>query len=478
MTCHRTLGSFEQFQNALFFRGMRSSYIFTPHDGQICSIPDHHAWDSNTASRYDAICRALGCRALDRIEIGFTTEEVIDAIDHQLAHLTLGVTQDCNFRCDYCIYSGEFSGLRSHSRTYMSEDTAIASADYLVAHCSQARKDLFCTFYGGEPFLNFPVIRSTVDHLSHVLKERIRFSVTTNGSLLDREVRRFLIDNRIFLSISIDGDRESHDRHRRFCDGRPTFDHVIACIDKLRHEDEAYFNLYVTFAVTLTGDTDYLVLDEFFSRYPNNVKVSGVMFYGSQTIRPVRGNSRNISLMIEKFLEGCRTRAFDNEESRQPYRFASSVISRGLRAIHNRRVAETVLFDGTYALTKHCIPGATKLFVAPDGVFYPCEKLDSHTHLAIGDFEHGVDKETVMRLLHEYLTLRDSHCRECYLIDICDYCFQSASDGHGWDEQKMELHCEYAREEYARAFSLYAQILEEDGSALDFLDNQPDRFNR
>lgn len=462
---------------ALFFANIGSRYVFAPHNGQIYRLGHRVSENGAATGQLSAICRSLACRPVESVQLGYSEEAVSHAVDSQLGHLTLGVTQECNFRCDYCVYSGEFGQLRTHARKSMTEAMAIEAADYFLAHSSQARKDLYCTFYGGEPFLNFPVIRKTVHYLSGALKDRIHFSITTNGSLLDTEIRRFLIDNGIYLSISIDGDHNNHDRHRRYIDGRPTFEHVVSGIEQLRLENEDYFNLYVTFAVTITADSDYRILDEFFSNYRNNVKVSGVMFYGSKGIRPVRGNTRNISLMIDKFTEGCLSHAFDHPESRLPYQFAAAVISRGLRTIHNRRVTDTRLFDETYSLTRHCIPGATKLFVSPDGTFYPCEKLDAYRHLSIGNLRHGVDKAKVMQCLQEYVAMRNSRCRNCFLLDICDYCFQSASNGESWDEEKMDLHCTYAREEYARVFELYTEILEKDGSAFDFLDHQPVRAN-
>jgi uncharacterized protein len=461
--------------NALFFRNSLARYVFVPDTGHVHRIPDHYASDSDAGGQRREIIRHLGCEGACTINLGHTPQDISDAVDDMLGHMTIGVTRECNFRCDYCVYSGEFDHLRTHSSESMSEATALKAANYFVEHCSKARKELFVTFYGGEPFLNFPVIEKTCGYLSGILKERIHYSITTNGSLLDGPIRRFLVDNRVHLTVSLDGDRDSHDCHRRFSGGRPTFDHVISGLEKLRQEDEAYFNLYVTFAVTVTAGSDYCRLDDFFSRYPNNVKVSGVMFYGSRGIDPVRGNTHNISVMADKFIEGCLTHAFDRPVDRQPYRFAASVISRGLRMIHNRRVSDGRLFEGAYSLKKHCIPGATKLFVSPDGILYPCEKIDSYSHLAIGDLDHGVDKVKVLKDLEEYAALRDRYCRNCYLIDICDYCFQSASNGSGWDTGKMEMHCMYAREEFAKAFELYTEILEKDATALDFLDNQPNR---
>jgi len=463
----------ESAQNALFFRTTKAQYVFVPSTGHIHWIKSIKGAVDDIEKKQGSISKTLDCHGAESVIIGYSTEEISEAINHHLAHMTLGVTQECNLRCSYCVYSGKFKDLRTHTQEHMSEETALKACAYFLQHLSTEKKELFVTYYGGEPFLNFPVIVKTHEYLTSILKERVQFSITTNGTLIDRPVREFLVRNKIHLTVSLDGDRHIHDRYRRFLNGLPSFDQIIANIDKLRAENEAYFNLYVTFAVTVNAESDYRIMEQFFSCYQNNVKISGVMFYGSNGIEPVRGNTKNMPYLVNKFTKGCLTHAFDNPGEKQHYKFAADVIAKGLKMIHNRSIAEDGHFlPETLPLNKHCIPGATKLFVAPDGTFYPCEKLDSYDHLSIGNLDSGVSTAKVYRDLEAYAELRDKVCRNCFLVNICTSCFQSASNGARWDTDKMAMYCDCAREEFAKAFTIYAEILEQDDTSLDFLDKQ------
>lgn len=460
-------------QNALFFRTTKAQYVFVPNTGHIHRIASLTGTVDDVEKKQQSICKMLACRGTESVKIGYSTEEITEAINHQLAHMTLGVTQECNLRCSYCVYSGKFKELRTHTQENMSEETALKACAYFLQHLSTEKKEVFVTYYGGEPFLNFPVIVKTHEYLTGLLKERIQFSITTNGTLLDRHVREFLVSNNIHLTVSLDGDRQIHNRYRRFPNGLPSFDQVIANIEKLRAENAAYFNLYVTFAVTVNAESDYRIMEQFFSSYQNNIKISGVMFYGSNGIAPVRGNTKNMPYLVNKFTEGCLTHAFDNPTEKHHYKFAADVIAKGLKMIHNRWIAEEGRFlPNSLQLNKHCIPGATKLFVAPDGTFYPCEKLDLYDHLSIGNLDSGVSTAKVCSDLEAYAELRNNFCRDCFLVNICTSCFQSASNGARWDTDKMAMHCDCAREEFTKAFTIYAEILEKDDTALDFLDKQ------
>jgi uncharacterized protein len=465
--------------NVLFFQTPMVRYVFTPYTGQLFRIQlagrDAAEVDSQKAiidasmSRY---AMAFRPPCITTIKPGYTLEEVANAIEHDLGHMTLGVTQDCNLRCQYCVYSGRFPYFRHHARVNMTEETALRAADYFLKHLTTRKKHVFVTFYGGEPFLNFPVIIRVREYLARALGSRVHFSITTNGTLLDEQSIEYVVTNRIYLTISLDGDRDTHDRYRLFVNGAPTFDRVVQNLERLRNADEEYFRIYVNFSVTINAGCDYKRMDEFFSNYENGIKVSGVMFYGSDGLAPVRGNTRNLPFLVDKFIEGCLSHAFGDPKRKRKYAFAFAVLGRGLKMIHHRRVSDEILFQDTYCLRKHCIPGASKLFVSPDGAFYPCEKLDSYSHLQIGDLHSGIIAKTVYRYLEQYAALRNLYCKDCYLVDLCDYCFQSASNGAAWDTEKMKLHCQYARDDFKVAFSIYARILEQDGGALDFLEKK------
>lgn len=93
-------------------------------------------------------------------------------------------------------------------------------------------------FYGGEPFLNFPLIKEVVEYVKQIDNETI-FYITTNGTLLNSEIIDFLTENNILITFSLDGFKENHDRNRVYENGRPTFDTIINNINKLQNRKKS-----------------------------------------------------------------------------------------------------------------------------------------------------------------------------------------------------------------------------------------------
>lgn len=455
--------------NYLKFSTQKNNYIFNPIDGHI------YKYDNDNSVNESSIIKGIisGENVIEEVTIGYSFAEIKEAIDKNLKQMTLCVTQNCNLRCNYCVYSGQFKNFRTHKNIYMSNRLAIDAANYFIDHASSA-DNLYFTFYGGEPFLNFPLILATTKYLKSKLNERVNISITTNGTLINKEIINFIKEYKVFLSISLDGDQQTHDKHRKFINGKGTHEKIMRNIKNLKTDLGELFHTHISFTATLSAECDYKELDLFFINFRNSVRVSGVQFYGSDSIAPIAGNSKNMSYMIDKFTKGILAHMFDDDHTKEPYRFPASVVGRGIKSIHLRNVADKQIYDKTFPLKKHCIPGATKLFVAPNGDLFPCEKLDCYKHLKIGNIYSNIDYTRVYQYLMEYVLLRNKFCKDCFLIDICDQCFLSASDGERWDEEKMKFYCNNARNEYKKAFSIYVGILEKDANAFDYIDKEMD----
>src|SRR5208337_3377046 len=108
----------------------------------------------------------------------------------------------------------------------MSEETACRAVDWLIANSKNTEKVSIC-FFGGEPLLNFPVMKKTVAYSKEKAAEKgkqVTFSITTNGSLLNDEIISFLKNEKINPLISFDGPPEYQNRQRRFKDGGGSYD--------------------------------------------------------------------------------------------------------------------------------------------------------------------------------------------------------------------------------------------------------------
>ncbi|RPJ83748.1 MAG: radical SAM protein [Acidobacteria bacterium] len=146
--------------------------------------------------------------------------------------IALFVAQECNMRCVYCYgRGGKYAGGGT-----MRDETALRAVDWLMENSKSAEKvQIF--FFGGEPLLNFPLIKKTVGYAkarASGFSKKITFGITTNGSLITDEIVSFMKDENIRPLISFDGTREIQNRQRPFRDGNGSYDTVYASVQKLR----------------------------------------------------------------------------------------------------------------------------------------------------------------------------------------------------------------------------------------------------
>jgi uncharacterized protein len=140
--------------------------------------------------------------------------------------LCLNVAHDCNLRCDYCFAStGDFKG----ARELMSLDVAKGAVDFLINN-SKHRKQLEIDFFGGEPLMNWDVVRDTVSYAQNAAKEHgksFRFTITTNGIGLTPEIEDFINEHMYNVVLSIDGRQEVNDRVRRTVAGHGSVYEIV-----------------------------------------------------------------------------------------------------------------------------------------------------------------------------------------------------------------------------------------------------------
>jgi len=156
--------------------------------------------------------------------------------------LCLHVSHDCNLRCKYCFASeGDFTT----GRKLMSAQTGKAAIDYVIAR-SEKRKNIEIDYFGGEPLLNFEVIKEITEYAKEQGKrhgKHFRFTVTTNGVLLDEDKLSYINENMGNLVLSVDGRKEVNDKMRTFPGGRGSYDQIMPMFQKAaqsRNQDNYY----------------------------------------------------------------------------------------------------------------------------------------------------------------------------------------------------------------------------------------------
>lgn len=318
--------------------------------------------------------------------------------------ITLFVNHRCNLACGYC-YNGPSFGRR------MSWDIAKRSVD-LALSGPQRRSQI--SFFGGEPLLEMSLIRRAVDYAEAKAKvedRRVRFVITTNGTLLSGDRLDFLLAHRFHIGVSLDGDREAHDAFRRYPSGRSSHARIS------RHAREAVKRYPPLEVVAVVDPSTAHRVDRSFA-YLFELGVRDVTFNMNY-----EGDWNDAACDA---LEASVHRLGDEMLAR--YRAGYDFTCNPLDAKIITRLKEG------YSACDRCDFGREEIAVSPTGMFYPCERLvgqDDDPAVQIGDIFHGVDP--VRRdALREPKNKPPADCQGCALQDRCMFwcgCVNYATTG-------------------------------------------------
>lgn len=336
-------------------------------------------------------------------------------IDRCINQLILGITNSCNFKCRYC---HQAEGKLLSSQKMMDKETAFKGVDFLYEHS----KDAFAvtiTFYGGEPLLNFDLIKSTVGYaIKKFRTKNIVFNMTTNASIINAEMADFLVANNFMLLISLDGDEKMQDKHRRYLkNGGGTFDSVWKNVRYIRDRHLEYFNTNVRFNAVILQDEDPENVIRFFreSNIPETAvtirraDMNGIDYYTSPLI--MKSGSGNERLELELYNEFIQHYADKNNISPIWH--------------HNGP----------------CIPAVRRLFVNADGEFYPCEKIDSDSSCRLGNLAIGINAKKAIEILN-IGKLTEQECKKCWAVRFCTMCVHNCIDNGCWSKSMKLERCE------------------------------------
>lgn len=382
-------------------------------------------------------------------------------LNENIAQMALQVTQQCNFRCSYCAYcASEFEFQRDHSAKRMTVKTALSAVDFFAKRCGNQERPTI-GFYGGEPLLEFPLIQRVTEYAEEKLYAKdLKFTVTTNASLLTPDMARFMSEHNFAVTVSLDGTPETHDRSRRFTsDGRGSFAVIRRNLENVREQCPEF---KYTFNIVIDPRYSCNSLHELFSQDK---------FFGGAQITSTLIDDQ---FSVEKAVPG---EIFLQQDSR--YMFKSYLSYRGIYE-RNRTsyVAQEALAEIFYAFKKNmkpalslpdvtapggpCLPGQQRLFVSTDGNFYPCERV-SETSLAmrIGSLWEGFDYENVDKLLNVAQDTAE-RCKNCWAFRHCKLCCKQSDNCGELSAELRSSQCEGMRNQIEESFRDYLWMKEFD----------------
>lgn len=356
------------------------------------------------------------------------TAMVKSVLKRNLPRICLQVTQNCNFRCKYCVYSEAYDN-RVHAIKHMDWNIAKKSIDFLIDH-SQDTLNIDMGFYGGEPLLEYDLIKKCMEYvINNVDGKMVSFTITTNGSLLNEEIVEEFLKYNTKVTISLDGPRDVQDTNRVFANGQGTFDIVT---NKIRGLCKKYPKLKENLNYSMVLDPK-----NGFSCIENFVKYDEELFDGTSVM------SNTISEYYRK--DGISyTENFLSEWEFSKFKYMLYLIGK-LSNKYDSKIMSMVFLD-IIAIMKStrekyvqlgeiehhsgpCIPGQLRLFVTADGEFYPCEKVSENSKVMnIGNLENGFYYDKVEKLLNVG-QLTENECKNCFAIRNCGLCAMVADTG-------------------------------------------------
>ncbi|WP_069649391.1 thioether cross-link-forming SCIFF peptide maturase [Caloranaerobacter ferrireducens] len=395
----------------------------------------------NKYSQTDIIEAYKEIQTLVDNELLFTKEESLD-INYNpqniVKALCLHVAHDCNLKCEYCFASqGDFKG----QRLLMPLEVGKRALEFLVEN-SGNRRNLEVDFFGGEPLMNFDVVKELVKYgreLEKKYNKRFRFTITTNGILLNDDNMKFINENMDNVVLSLDGRKEVNDKMRKTLNGSGSFDIIVPKFLEL---------------VKLRGEKLYYVRGTFTSHnldFSKDVLKLHEIGFDSISVEPVVASPENDYAILEEHLE---TILNEYEELSSKY-IELKKAGKGFEFFHFM----IDLNQGPCLIKRvvGCGAGVEYLAVTPEGDLYPCHQFVGNEEFKMGDVFTGVSNEELREKFKKANVLTKSECRECWARFYCSGgCHANAYNFNKDITKPYKIGCEMEKKRIECAISIVA----------------------
>jgi len=333
-------------------------------------------------------------------EVSEITEVSIEGQNAIIKAMCLHIAHDCNMRCDYCFAdTGGFSGERS----LMPLETGKKAIDFLMIQ-SRDQKYLDVDFFGGEPLLNWEVVKEIVTYARQKGREydkKFRFTLTTNGLLIDDDVINFTNREMHNVVLSLDGRQETHDSKRKLPDGSGSYDEVLPKIKKLVEARRAK-GYYIR--GTYTNSNPDFILDIFHL---------ADLGFKELAIEPAVSKTGTSYALHYNDLPGL----LDQYESLALEMIKRRDQGRGFNFYHYM----IDLLEGPclHKRIKGCGVGTEYMAVAPNGELYPCHQFIGDRKFLLGDVCKGVVNKNTYDQFSRLNIYSKKECQTCWARFYC-----------------------------------------------------------
>lgn len=357
------------------------------------------------------------------------------------------ITQQCNLRCKYCCYSGDYENRRSHGNVEMSQDTLCDCIHFIETHLNPRDEQINVDFYGGEALL----AREKIEWVIHQLINKLptisfNFYISSNGILLNEENIRWIHNTPgLNITITIDGDKKQHDKNRVSSTGKGSFDIIMRNLSVFKSLFPESFKNKVRFISTVSSIEDIITLNDFWCQ--NSVL---------QENRPF-----HISYIIPNFKKG---EAFQSHEDKfinfynqafQCYKEnKNNILSDEFKRLINRIEHRAFFCLPETQTFSSCLNNQYSCFISANGELYICEKMTQNHRL--GNLKTGVDLNKCKSLNESFYQRKQDFCSSCWANRLCRICATNLN----YSNIQFSQYCEFEKMKISTALLFYCEKLE------------------
>lgn len=358
--------------------------------------------------------------------------------------LCLHIAHDCNLACQYCFAEeGEYHGRRA----LMSYEVGKKALDFLIEH-SGSRRNLEVDFFGGEPLMNFEVVKQLVAYgreQEKIHNKNFRFTLTTNGVLLNDEILEFLNKEMANVVLSIDGRQQVNDKMRPFRNGKGSYDLIVPKFQKVA-ESRNQTNYYVRGTFTRNN------LD-----FSEDVLHLADLGFEQISVEPVVGaETEEYALKEEDIPVICQ----------QYDKLAKEMVKRSKEGKCFNFFHFMIDLQGGPCVAKRisgCGSGTEYLAVTPWGDFYPCHQFVGEEKFLLGNVDTGIVNTEIVETFKGCNVYAKEKCKNCFAKFYCSGgCAANSYNFHGSINDVYEIGCELQRKRVECAIMIKAALAEEE----------------
>ena len=354
--------------------------------------------------------------------------------------LCLNIIHDCNLKCRYCFADeGEYNGCRKTMSAKVGKD----AIDFVIRN-SGKRKNIEVDLFGGEPLMAFDTIKEIVDYArvqEKIHNKNIRFTMTTNSTLLNDEIIDYLDKNMGNIILSIDGRKEVNDNVRIRYDGTGSYDTILPKIKKMVEARDKSKTYYVRGTFTRENTDFFEDVKHFVNEGFDEISIEPVVLPNDHELSLRESDLPTIFEQYDKLYE-YMVKKYEEGNEFKFYHF--NIDLQGGPCIYKR--------------ISGCGAGHEYVAVTPDGEIYPCHQFVGNPDFLMGDIYSGVKNFKIVQELKDAHIYNKPTCKNCWARFYCSGGCQANNFNFNGDVHiPYEIGCKMQKKRIECAIALKAK---------------------